>query len=144
MTLCKEENMNETWTVTIDRLPMNLNDLRKATKWAENAMKADDTETAKGKALETGRLPSMPWDGAHLYVVYGIDDYRHRDLNNLSTKGFIDGITSAGVITDDNMYVLSRECAEWERSDSLYTKMTLVRMPPIPRIIKRRKRRAVH
>ena len=115
----------ETWTLTIPGLPVNLNQIRHATWQQPRAMKQEKTELAQGLALQQGRHPSMPWDNVALTATFGIKGARHRDLDNLSLKGFIDGIVHAGILTSDTMQVIKRISVGWEKSDEFYTRITI-------------------
>tara|TARA_R110000765_G_scaffold223080_1_gene327234 strand:+ start:1389 stop:1700 length:312 start_codon:yes stop_codon:yes gene_type:complete len=91
----------------------------------QSALKHEDTEQAQGVSLQKGRHLSMPWDNVQINITFGIADKRRRDLDNLTTKGFLDGLVHADVLTDDSMRVIKRISIGWEYADTFYTDITV-------------------
>jgi len=53
-------------------------------------------------------VPTEPYAKAHITITY-VGDNRRRDFDNLlsASKHYLDGIVAAGVIKDDNVFVVS-------------------------------------
>ena len=97
-----------TWTLTIQRMPdSRLNPNRASTRhWrSRNGGKKADTEDAHALTLAHGLSASMPWSRAWVTITLSPSNKSPRDIDNFGAacKGFLDGITKAGVLTDDKV-----------------------------------------
>tara|TARA_Y100000310_G_scaffold330588_1_gene402505 strand:- start:222 stop:566 length:345 start_codon:yes stop_codon:yes gene_type:complete len=84
-----------------------LNPNRASTKhWrSRNGGKKADTEDAHALTLAHGLSASMPWSRAWVTITLSPSNKSPRDIDNFGAacKGFLDGITKAGVLTDDKV-----------------------------------------
>ena len=90
-------------TVTLTVPTGALDNSNHRTHWAVRARKQRDLRAAMRAACH-GVTPLA--GGVTLTITFRFPDSRHRDLDNLSMKGAIDGAVDAGLIADDRSTIL--------------------------------------
>ena len=62
--------------------------------------------------------PKEPYEQAHITITWVAKDKRRRDIDNLfsAMKGYLDGLVFAGVLVDDNAYMVGYTL-RYERGD---------------------------
>jgi len=97
-----------TWTLRIERMPdsaLNINRVGSRHWRSRSQAKKADTGDAHALALAHGLDSTMPWKQAWVVITLYPPDGRKRDIDNFggACKAFLDGITLAGVLTDDSV-----------------------------------------
>lgn len=90
-----------TFTLLIPTREMDNSNHR--THWAVRARKQRELRAAARAACQGLPVLAGP---VSLLITFWFPDSRHRDLDNLSLKGAIDGIVDAGLIADDRSTIL--------------------------------------
>lgn len=76
--------------------------------WAYRKAKEEWTRKVYALSRNCPERPKMPLKKALVRIDYFFPDKRRRDEDNYSGKLFMDGLTQAGVIVDDNFWVISK------------------------------------
>lgn len=90
-------------TFTLLIPPREMDNSNHRTHWAVRARKQRELRAAAHGACQG--LTSLVGP-VSLTITFRFPDKRHRDLDNLSLKGAIDGIVDAGLIADDRSTIL--------------------------------------
>lgn len=86
-------------------------------QWTERVAWAANKEVSK----------TMPWGRAEVIITYHFRDARRRDPDNFSGKFILDGLTEAGIITDDSFDVVTLTLQKGDKSSQPYTEVKVVR-----------------
>ena len=90
-------------TFTLLIPPREMDNSNHRTHWAVRARKQRELRAAAHGACQG--LTSLVGP-VSLTITFRFPDKRHRDLDNISLKGAIDGIVDAGLIADDRSTIL--------------------------------------
>ena len=91
-------------SITIPGVPPSLNRfLGRAGCWDYRTAKNQWTDAVMWAIRANDWKPKKPWEHAHVTITYFFPDNRKRDADNYAGKLLLDGLTSGGLIVDDDL-----------------------------------------
>ena len=88
--------------IVLNGIPPSLNEFLGRNEWNYRSEKSKWTKIAWLKARASKERPAQPYEKADVIVTYYFADKRRHDADNYCGKLFMDGLTKAGVIKDDD------------------------------------------
>lgn len=103
--------------------PKSWNSFAGAGKWAYRNYKVQARNDAE---LLCRAQKLKPMKGPVVMTFhYGFKTKRKSDITDICTKPFVDGIVNAGILEDDNRFIVVSTITTWEESDEDFLKIKL-------------------
>lgn len=106
-------------TVVLRGIPPSLNTTAgRGNVWEYRKAKAEWTNAVKLSCLACRDRPQKPFERAEVTITYYFADRRRHDADNYAGKFLLDGLTTAGVIVDDDLkHITTRIVGEYDRNN---------------------------
>jgi Holliday junction resolvase RusA-like endonuclease len=113
------------YEIKIEGTPWTWNKFINRTHWTYYAYKKTVQFLVRIALREQVRIPDAPLSQVRLDYRIGYPTKRLCDITDLCLKPHTDSLVSAGLIRDDNRYVVPKINISWEESKEGFTKITI-------------------